>query len=199
MPFVVTISLVMILAPPNINVSVSLLIEMPNSFSNTVFTDLPFKDMAVTESAFIGKTCCFKISESASGLANKVFTNLSPIAANAVSVGANTVKDPDSSDNTLSKPVRSKAVIKVVNSPLAFAVSTIFAPDSVGAGGINTASITCITPLSAITSVLVTVLVFIKRSSPESESAIFAPFTVTTVLPVADSASSATTLLPSTW
>ena len=54
-------------------------------------------------------------------------------------------------------------------------------------------------PLSAVISVAVTVAVFTSKSDPDSDSPMLAPLTVSTVVPAAPIAVSASTALPRTW
>ena len=84
----------------------------------------------------------------------------SPSSSNASSVGANTVNVPLSSPRTSVRPVASRAATSVLNLPSAAATSTTeletTTGTNIGVGGINTVSITCITPFDAPISVSIT-------------------------------------------
>ena len=54
------------------------------------------------------------------------------------------------------------------------------------AGGVSTASITCITPLSAATSTKITVAVLTKRLSPSKDKPMESPLTISTREPALD-------------
>src|SRR5512133_2555388 len=82
-------------------------------------------------------------------------------AAKAASVGANTVNGP-SPCKVSTNPAATTAASKVLWSGLSTIISTTVAGNE---DGINTASITCTTPLSASISATVTLALFIKTPS----------------------------------
>ena len=194
-------SVMMTLAPPTVRLSVSVLIARGIIASDAVVTLVPANEKAVIEStAKSGTTCCSKMLLSTSVLSNNVSIVSCPNIAKASSVGANTVKVLSESPSTPSNSAACNAATKVVKRPSATAVSTMFIVGSaLAAGGIKTASITWIMPLSVIMSVCVTVTVLTNKLSPLNDNPIFAPFTVSTVVPAAAIAAAASTSEASTW
>ena len=168
--------------------------------SDAVVADEPFSVYAVTEFTSPLTTCCSKTLERASVSAIRRFRVSGSIIANAASVGANTVKDCVSSASVASSPAACSAVTKVPKSPAATAVSTMFMVGvPLSAGGVSTASITCITPLSAATSTKITVAVLTKRLSPSKDKPTESPLTISTREPALDIAALESTSPEITW
>ena len=102
-----------------------------------------------------------------------------PAAANAASVGANTVKGP-SACNADTKSAAVKAATKEVWIPVDVAVAGI---STKSAGGISTVSITWITPLDAGTSAKATVAPDTVTASAETVKDNASPFNAVAVIP----------------
>ena len=146
-------------------------------------TSAPFAANADTESiSELFTTCLSKIAVKASVSVRSPSKVASSILSNAALVGANTVKVAEVSLSVVTKSAAVRAVTRVEKSSLDAAISTIVCVGSpFAAGTVITWSTTWITPLSAITSARETADLFTNSVLFARESAVSAPFAISTL------------------
>ena len=113
------------------------------------------------------------------------FEGLSPIAAKAASVGANTVNLPLGSAITEARLAAPSAATRVSKLPLAAATTSIVPEVGSSSVGNSTASTAWMTPLFAWTSGVTTIELLINKSMPAKATPTSSVLAVVTVVPAA--------------